>query len=102
MFRVPTTNLVRRTTLATLPRAAARASSTQALSNPTLKNIEKRWEGMPLQEQAELWMALRDRMKESWHDLTLQEKKAGKLSRQWLSCIYLSEIHRRSLRVPSG
>jgi cytochrome c oxidase subunit 4 len=52
--------------------------STQALSNPTLSNIEKRWEGMPLQEQADLWMALRDRMKGSWKELTLQEKKAGR------------------------
>lgn len=52
-------------------------SSSYPLSNPTLANIEKRWEGMPLQEQAELWMALRDRMKENWQDLTLQEKKAG-------------------------
>ena len=56
-----------------------RAASTHAISNPTLANIEKRWEGMPMQEQAELWMALRDRMKESWTDLTVQEKKAGKL-----------------------
>jgi hypothetical protein len=56
-----------------------RAASTHAISNPTLANIEKRWEGMPMQEQAELWMALRDRMKESWTELTLQEKKAGKL-----------------------
>ncbi|KAL7931103.1 cytochrome c oxidase subunit IV family [Trichoderma chlorosporum] len=57
--------------------AASRAMSSQALSNPTLANIEKRWEGMPLQEQADLWMALRDRMKGSWNDLTLQEKKAA-------------------------
>ena len=34
---------------------------------------------MPPQEQAELWMALRDRMVEDWHHLTLQEKKACKL-----------------------
>lgn len=34
---------------------------------------------MPLQEQAELWMALRDRMKENWQELTIQEKKAGEL-----------------------
>ncbi|KAK4043616.1 cytochrome c oxidase [Parachaetomium inaequale] len=54
-----------------------RAASTHAISNPTLANIEKRWEGMPMQEQAELWMALRDRMKESWADLTVQEKKAA-------------------------
>jgi hypothetical protein len=33
---------------------------------------------MPPQEQAELWMALRDRMKANWSELTLQEKKAGK------------------------
>ncbi len=48
-----------------------------AISNPTLANIEKRWEGMPPQEQADLWMALRDRMKVNWAELTLQEKKAG-------------------------
>ncbi|KAJ4307061.1 Cytochrome c oxidase subunit 5B, mitochondrial [Collariella sp. IMI 366227] len=54
-----------------------RAASTHAISNPTLANIEKRWEGMPMQEQAELWMALRDRMKGSWAELTLQEKKAA-------------------------
>jgi cytochrome c oxidase subunit 4 len=55
----------------------ARAASTHAISNPTLSNIEKRWEGMPLQEQADLWMALRDRMKGSWKELTVQEQKAG-------------------------
>jgi len=48
-----------------------------AISNPTLANIEKRWEGMPPQEQADLWMALRDRMKVDWNEMTLQEKKAG-------------------------
>lgn len=48
-----------------------------AISNPTLANIEKRWEAMPPQEQADLWMALRDRMKVNWGELTLQEKKAG-------------------------
>jgi cytochrome c oxidase subunit 4 len=48
-----------------------------AISNPTLANIEQRWESMPPQEQADLWMALRDRMKVDWHELTIQEKKAG-------------------------
>lgn len=48
-----------------------------AISNPTLASIEKRWEIMPPQEQAELWMALRDRMKTDWHELTMQEKKAA-------------------------
>ena len=49
---------------------------THAVSNPTLSDIEKRWEVMPPHEQAELWMALRDRMKCDWHELTWQEKKA--------------------------
>ncbi|KAF2280342.1 mitochondrial cytochrome c oxidase-like protein subunit V [Westerdykella ornata] len=48
-----------------------------AISNPTLANIEKRWEDMPPQEQADLWMSLRDRMKADWKELTLQEKKAA-------------------------
>jgi cytochrome c oxidase subunit 4 len=47
-----------------------------AISNPTLANIEKRWEAMPPQEQAELWMALRERMKVDWKEMTFQEKKA--------------------------
>lgn len=56
-----------------------RAASEHAIANPTLVGIEKRWEGMPPQEQAELWMQLRDRMKVDWKELTLQEKKAGML-----------------------
>jgi cytochrome c oxidase subunit 4 len=55
--------------------AQARQSS-HAISNPTLANIEKRWEEMEPQEQAELWMSLKDRMKSDWHELTMQEKKA--------------------------
>ena len=64
----------------TVPAAAApinQARQAHAISNPTLANIEKRWEAMPPQEQADLWMALRDRMKVDWKELTLQEKKAG-------------------------
>jgi len=53
------------------------ARQAHAISNPTLANIEKRWEAMPPQEQADLWMALRDRMKVDWKELTVQEKKAG-------------------------
>lgn len=56
-----------------------RASSGHAIANPTLAGIEKRWEDMPPQEQADLWMQLRDRMKVNWHEMTLQEKKAGML-----------------------
>ncbi|KAK7752930.1 Cytochrome c oxidase subunit 5B, mitochondrial [Diatrype stigma] len=87
MMRTPVTSLLRSSiraasarapvSVSVVPRAAA---STHAISNPTLANIEKRWEGMPNQEQAELWMALRDRMKENWAELTLQEKKAGRWS----------------------
>lgn len=57
-----------------------------AISNPTLANIEKRWEDMPPQEQADLWMSLRDRMKVDWKEMTLQEKKAG-------AYIYLLSCH---------
>ncbi|KAF8468334.1 cytochrome c oxidase subunit IV family [Kalaharituber pfeilii] len=56
---------------------ARRPASTHAISNPTLVDIEKRWETMPPQEQAELWMSLRDRMKNNWSELTLAEKKAS-------------------------
>ena len=54
-----------------------RCASSHAISNPTLANIEKRWEAMPPQEQADLWMALRDRMKVDWTEMTMNEKKAG-------------------------
>ncbi|KAH8704013.1 cytochrome c oxidase subunit V [Talaromyces proteolyticus] len=54
-----------------------RLSSGHAIANPTLAGIEKRWEAMPPQEQADLWMQLRDRMKVDWHEMTLQEKKAA-------------------------
>jgi hypothetical protein len=65
------------TCLKTMDSRQRRTASAHAISNPTLAGIEKRWEAMPPQEQANLWMALRDRMKADWHDLTLQEKKAG-------------------------
>jgi len=54
-----------------------RSASGHAISNPTLAGIEKRWEAMAPQEQADLWMSLRDRMKADWHQLTVQEKKAA-------------------------
>ncbi|EFE39324.1 hypothetical protein TRV_05994 [Trichophyton verrucosum HKI 0517] len=55
------------------------ASSEHAIANPHLAGIEKRWEAMPPQEQAELWMKLRDRMKVDWKEMTLQEKRADGL-----------------------
>lgn len=74
----PSTLGCRAVTIAATDAPAQTSSTTHAISNPTLANIEKRWEGMPMQEQGELWMALRDRMQGSWNELTLQEKKAGK------------------------
>jgi len=85
MFRAPVLRQLRavprslsaiRTATTVAPTTTA-SPSAHPLSNPTLANIEKRWENMPPQEQAELWMALRDRMTASWKDLTLQEKKAA-------------------------
>ncbi|THV76415.1 hypothetical protein D6C99_04615 [Aureobasidium pullulans] len=74
------TSMLRTTgTAAAALRSSVRATQTRrahAISNPTLANIEKRWEAMPPQEQADLWMALRDRMKVDWTEMTLQEKKA--------------------------
>jgi hypothetical protein len=80
---LPTTAMLRQFILRSsraAPRSIVRSTQQRqahAISNPTLANIEKRWEGMPPQEQADLWMALRDRMKTNWAELTLQEKKAG-------------------------
>lgn len=68
---------IRAAPIASLNAMQARFASDHAIANPTLASIEKRWEGMPPQEQAELWMSLRDRMKVDWHQMTLQEKKAG-------------------------
>jgi cytochrome c oxidase subunit 4 len=64
-----------------------RLSSGHAIANPTLAGIEKRWEDLPPQEQADLWMQLRDRMKVNWHELTLQEKKAGMFCFLLLFCV---------------
>ncbi|KAH8590193.1 cytochrome c oxidase subunit IV-domain-containing protein [Bisporella sp. PMI_857] len=69
--------IVRPAAQANVLRAAEQKRQAHAISNPTLANIEKRWEGMPPQEQADLWMQLRDRMKVNWSELTLQEKKAA-------------------------
>ena len=84
-IRGPSVRTALRNTRTTLPictsevrKQQIRSVAAHAISNPTLSQIEKRWEGMPPQEQADLWMALRDRMKNDWHELTLQERKAGK------------------------
>ena len=74
-FRTPTAPVLSH--IADTRSQQTRSLAQHAISNPTLADIEKRWEGMPPQEQADLWMALRDRMKNDWHELTLQERKAG-------------------------
>ena len=76
------------------------SSTSHAISNPTLAGIEKRWEKMSPQEQADLWMALRDRMKNDWHELTLQERKAGgsKVPYEWFGSRYWEDG--RENRVP--
>lgn len=50
---------------------------------------------MPPQEQAALWMQLRDRMKVDWHEMTLQEKKAGMsyISPQARDCVWRVLLH---------
>lgn len=80
------TSALRSARLASTPLRAATAvvsqsrSASHAVSNVTLADIEKRWESMPPSEQADLWMSLRDRMKEPWSNLTVQEKKACRYS----------------------
>jgi len=76
MLRTPASRALAAASRATIVRPAARRAA-HAISSPTLANIEKRWEALPPQEQADLWMALRDRMKSNWAEMTLQEKKAG-------------------------
>lgn len=83
-MRCPSIRAALRNPRTTLPLCTSDAKKQQkrsvaahAISNPTLSQIEKRWESMPPQDQADLWMALRDRMKNDWHELTLQERKAG-------------------------
>ena len=76
MLRSSVTRSVRSSLPKVLVRPVA-ARHAHAISNPTLVNIEKRWESMPPEEQADLWMSLRDRMKSNWSELTVQEKKAG-------------------------
>ncbi|KAI5285942.1 Cytochrome c oxidase subunit 5A [Ascosphaera acerosa] len=83
-LRTLSTRTLRAATAASPARAAlARrlASTDTAVAAPMLANIEKRWETMPPQEQAELYMALRDRMRANWHELTLAEKRAA----YWIS-----------------
>ncbi|KAJ2897626.1 hypothetical protein MKZ38_004526 [Zalerion maritima] len=99
MFRTPATRLVagatRTTTISPIVRSTQLRVASTAISNPTLNNIEKRWEGMPVQEQAELWMSLRDRMKSPWQELTLNEKKAE------LGCGH-AELGTSSQRFPTS
>jgi cytochrome c oxidase subunit 4 len=78
MLRTPVTRAVAAAARSSALARPVQTRAAHAISNPTLANIEKRWEAMPPQEQADVWMALRDRMKTNWAELTLQEKKAGR------------------------
>ncbi|KAI9735227.1 MAG: Cytochrome c oxidase subunit 5A [Cirrosporium novae-zelandiae] len=73
----PGTAAVFRTRASCLCADVQQKRNAHAISNPTLAGIEKRWEGMPPQDQAQLWVQLRDRMKVDWHQMTMQEKKAA-------------------------
>ncbi|KFY22673.1 hypothetical protein V493_06426 [Pseudogymnoascus sp. VKM F-4281 (FW-2241)] len=77
MLRTPITRAVGTAARSAVIARPVQSRAVHAISNPTLANIERRWEAMPPQEQADVWMALRDRMKTNWADLTLQEKKAA-------------------------
>ena len=77
-----------------------RPQTTHAISNPVLADIEKRWDDMPPQEQANLWMSIRDRLKVDWHDLTLNEKKAG--SYNILSLFFRRYLHSCSFLLYSA
>ena len=103
MLRTPAARLVRSGLIRSSRHPlAVRAASTHAISNPTLANIEKRWEGMPLQEQADLWMGLRDRMKGNWNELTLQEQKAGACCSSCFFSLSLFRFNCPESPLPSG
>lgn len=56
------------------------ARSVDPLGPQLLSGIEERWEEIHPQEQAEVWMNLRDRMKGNWKELSASERKAGETS----------------------
>lgn len=91
------TSPIQRDAATTAPPPASGSRSEHALSNPLLANIDKRWDKMPPQEQAELWMAVRDRMVVDWHQLTHQEKRAGKSTKNASGTGGLCEIFAPSL-----
>ena len=52
---------------------------------------------MPPQEQADLWMALRDRMKVDWNEMTMNEKKAGRFENDHFICGNVPESRHRDM-----
>jgi cytochrome c oxidase subunit 4 len=48
-----------------------------AISNPTLMNLENRWEKMSSEERNDIIEQLAERQKGSWKDLTVAEKRAA-------------------------
>lgn len=69
----PASNVVARLGATT----ALRHSSSKAISNPTLMNLEERWETMTEEERGDIISQLAERQKGSWTELTQQEKKAA-------------------------
>ncbi|ANB13906.1 cytochrome c oxidase subunit Va [Sugiyamaella lignohabitans] len=62
-----------------LARAAAPVARRQAhaISNPTLVNLESRWEAMSEEERSDIVAQLAERQKGSWAELTVAEKRAA-------------------------
>uniref|UniRef100_A0A060TI40 ARAD1D35992p n=1 Tax=Blastobotrys adeninivorans TaxID=409370 RepID=A0A060TI40_BLAAD len=54
-----------------------RLASTRAISNPTLMNIEGRWETMSEEERNDIITQLAERQKGPWSELTVAEKRAA-------------------------
>ncbi|ODV57953.1 cytochrome c oxidase subunit Vb, partial [Ascoidea rubescens DSM 1968] len=48
-----------------------------SLSNATVADLNKRWEGLPSSDQEEIILQLNERQKLNWKELTPEEKKAA-------------------------
>ncbi|OLL26061.1 Cytochrome c oxidase polypeptide 5, mitochondrial [Neolecta irregularis DAH-3] len=69
---------IRRRVLPSLVRLRnASSASSAVISSPELVDLETRWEQMPVEAQEKLFNKMEDRQKSDWHELTLQEKRAG-------------------------
>ncbi|CDO57337.1 similar to Saccharomyces cerevisiae YNL052W COX5A Subunit Va of cytochrome c oxidase, which is the terminal member of the mitochondrial inner membrane electron transport chain [Geotrichum candidum] len=60
-----------------ITRAAANVRMAHAISNPTIINLESRWEKMTSEEQEDIISQLAERQKGPWNELTPNEKRAA-------------------------